>query len=307
MTQDMNTLSWIAVDWGTSHLRLWLMDDQNKILRHITSDLGMGCLKPDQFETTLVELVGEVLPAQGRIPVICCGMAGSRQGWAEAPYGNVPCAPPSIDQATQVKTDDPRLQVFILPGIKQLPAADVMRGEETQIAGFLAGSPDFDGVICLPGTHCKWVHISAGEVVSFRTFMTGELFALICNNSVLRHSVGEDGWDAEAFEAAVSDAISRPSAVSGNLFSIRAESLLCDLDSAVARSRISGLLIGIELAAARPYWLGQDVVIVGESGIATAYGSALTQQGAMARSVTAEDMTLNGLRAAQAKLMEITP
>lgn len=307
MTQDMNTLSWIAVDWGTSHLRLWLMDDQNKILQHITSDRGMGSLRPDQFEATLVDLVGEVLPAQGRIPVICCGMAGSRQGWSEAPYGKVPCAPPSIDQATRVKTDDPRLQVFILPGIKQLPAADVMRGEETQIAGFLAGSPDFDGVICLPGTHCKWVHISAGEVVSFRTFMTGELFALICNNSVLRHSVGEDGWDAEAFEAAVSDAISRPSAVSGNLFSIRAESLLCDLDSAAARSRISGLLIGIELAAARPYWLGQDVVIVGESGIANAYGSALAQQGAMVRNVTAENMTLNGLSAAYDKLVEMTP
>jgi len=307
MTKDLENPSWIAADWGTSHLRLWLMDDQNKVLRHIGSDRGMSTLQSDQYEATLLDLIGDALPAQGTLPVVCCGMAGSRQGWAEAAYGKVPCPPPSIDQATRVKTDDPRLQVFILPGIKQLPAADVMRGEETQIAGFLAGSSDFDGVICLPGTHCKWVHISAGEVVSFRTFMTGELFALICNNSVLRHSVGEDGWDADAFEAAVSDAISRPSAVSGNLFSIRAESLLCDLDSAVARARISGLLIGIELAAARPYWLGQDVVIVGESGIASAYGSALKQQGAMARNVTAEDMTLNGLRAAYDKLVEITP
>jgi len=306
VNSEANTLSWIAADWGTSHLRLWLMDDQNKVLHHVSSDRGMSTLTSDQYESTLIDLIGDALPEQGNIPVVCCGMAGSRQGWLEAPYTKVPCAPPSIGEATQVATKDPRLSVYILPGIKQLPVADVMRGEETQIAGFLFENPDFDGVICLPGTHCKWVHISAGEVVSFRTFMTGELFALICDKSVLRHSVGEEGWDAEAFETAVSDAISRPSAVSGNLFSIRAESLLCDLGSAAARSRISGMLIGIELAAARPYWLGQDVVIVGESGIATAYGSALAQQGAMARSVTAEDMTINGLSAAHAKLIEMT-
>ncbi|WIY25656.1 2-dehydro-3-deoxygalactonokinase [Parasedimentitalea psychrophila] len=303
----MENLNWIAVDWGTSHLRLWLMDDQHQVLQHIASARGMSSLRPEEFEPTLIALVGAALPEQGRIPVICCGMVGSRQGWAEARYSQAPCTPPSIDAATRVQTEDPRISVYLLPGIKQLPAADVMRGEETQIAGFLAVTPDFDGVICLPGTHCKWVHISAGEVVSFRTFMTGELFALICGASVLRHSVGDDGWDAEAFEAAVADAISRPSAVAGNLFSIRAETLLCDLGSAAARSRISGLLIGIELAAARPYWLGQDVVIVGESGIAAAYESGLAQQGAMARRVTAENMTLNGLRAARAKLAEMTP
>ena len=301
----MEHLNWIAVDWGTSHLRVWLMDEQDNVLQHLASDRGMSCLKPEEFETTLIKMVGDALPDQGNITVICCGMAGSRQGWAEAPYSKAPCTPPSIDAATRVSTKDPRISVFILPGIKQLPAADVMRGEETQIAGFLAENSDFDGVICLPGTHCKWVHISAGEVVSFRTFMTGELFSLICGSSVLRHSVDDDGWDTEAFDAAVSDAISRPAAIAGNLFSIRAESLLSGLSAAAARSRISGLLIGIELAAARPYRLGQDVVIVGETGIASAYETGLIQQGAMARRVTAENMTLNGLRAAHAKMVEI--
>ena len=186
MSTYEKNLSWIAADWGTSHLRLWLMDDQNKVLHHITSDRGMSTLKPDQYEATLIDLIGDALPDQGDIPVICCGMAGSRQGWAEAPYTKVPCAAPSIEEATPVKTAVSRLRVFILPGIKQLPTADVMRGEETQIAGFLAGTPDFDGVICLPGTHCKRVHISAGEIVSCRPFMNGALLALPCNNSVLR-------------------------------------------------------------------------------------------------------------------------
>ena len=80
MAQTMDNLSWIAADWGTSHLRLWLMDDQDKVLQHIGSDRGMACLKPAEFEATLIDLVGDALPDMGNIPVICCGMAGSRQG-----------------------------------------------------------------------------------------------------------------------------------------------------------------------------------------------------------------------------------
>jgi 2-dehydro-3-deoxygalactonokinase len=90
-------------------------------------------------------------------------------------------------------TKDPRLRVSILPGLKQAVPPDVMRGEETQIAGFLAAAPGFDGVLCLPGTHAKWVQISAEEVVSFRTFMTGELFDLLSTQSVLRHSIAGEG------------------------------------------------------------------------------------------------------------------
>ncbi len=112
-----------------------------------------------------------------------------------------------------------------------------MRGEEVQIAGYLASNPDFDGVICLPGTHSKWVEVSAGEVVSFRTFLTGELFSLLSNNSVLRHSIGT-GWDASAFEAAVSEAQSHPESLARSLFGLRAESLLADLPPDTARAPV---------------------------------------------------------------------
>jgi phosphonate metabolism protein PhnN/1,5-bisphosphokinase (PRPP-forming) len=94
-----------------------------------------------------------------------------------------------------------RLSVHVAPGLRQGKPADVMRGEETQIAGFLALNPNWDGVICLPGTHSKWVHISAGEVVSFQTFLTGEMFALLSQASVLRHGMQGDGWDDAAFDA----------------------------------------------------------------------------------------------------------
>ncbi|PWG17783.1 2-dehydro-3-deoxygalactonokinase [Salibaculum griseiflavum] len=298
------TPDWLAVDWGTSHLRVWLMGPDGAVLDQRRSDRGMGHLSRDQFEPALLALVGDALPDGGTVPVIVCGMAGSRQGWAEAPYATVPCAPPSIGAAVAVTTADPRLSVFIVPGIKQVSPPDVMRGEETQIAGFLVDDPGFDGVLCLPGTHCKWVHISAGEVVSFRTFMTGELFALLEQASVLRHSVKGGDWEADAFASAVEDAMSRPATVAAELFSIRAAALLEGVGPGPSRARLSGLLIGLELAGARPYWLGQDIRVVGAGGIAAAYHDALAAQGASVATVTGDGMALRGLRTAYETLRE---
>lgn len=288
------TPNWIAVDWGTSHLRLWPMGADDRPLRRIDSDLGMTRLTAADYEPTLLSLLGDDIP--DHLPVIICGMAGSRQGWAEAPYVATPCAVPM--SGPRVATQDPRLLVHILPGIKQMRPPDVMRGEETQIGGFLASEPGFDGILCLPGTHNKWVHISAREVVSFKTFMTGELFALLGDHSVLRHSLDREGWDAAAFAEAVSDTLSRPATLTSSLFALRADGLLNDTGADVARARLSGLLIGAELAAARPYWLGQDIVILGEDAVAEAYRAALSAQGAAARLVPAGDITLAGLTAA---------
>lgn len=290
---------WIGVDWGTSHLRVWLMAGASTVLEARTSDQGMSRLTPDAFEDVLVGLVGDVL-GDHPVPVICCGMVGSRQGWVEAAYRAVPCAPPGMDDATRVPTKDARLSVHVLPGVSQSRPADVMRGEETQIAGFVARNPGWDGVVCLPGTHTKWVHLSAGEIVSFQTYMTGEMFALLSGHSVLRHSVGATGWKEAAFAAAVDDAMARPQGVSATLFSLRAEALLNGLDPATARARLSGLLIGMELAGARPYWLGQPVVVMGEDTMAQAYVTALQAQAAEVRAVDVTEMTLAGLAAARA-------
>jgi 2-dehydro-3-deoxygalactonokinase len=237
-----------------------------------------------------------------RTPVVACGMVGSLQGWVEAPYLTAPTSPLNGTFA-QAVAGDPRISVHIIPGIKQPNPADVMRGEETQIAGFLRGEPSFDGVICLPGTHTKWAQISAGEIVSFRTFMTGELFDLIANRSVLRHSVGE-GWDADAFVDAISDTIGRPEALAGLLFRLRADDLLNGSAPEAARSRLSGLLIGAELAAARPYWLGQRILLIGNDKLSSHYATALEQQGAQTEIFDATSATLAGLCAAFEKIKE---
>ncbi len=291
---------WIAVDWGTSNLRAWAMG-QGGILAHAASDDGMGSLDRDGFEPALLRLITPWLTAD-RTEVIACGMVGSRQGWFEAPYRATPCTPLDSASLVTAPSRDTRIAVRLIPGLKQAKPADVMRGEEIQIAGVLALNPGFDGVICLPGTHSKWVHVSAGEVVSFQTFMTGELFALLSTQSVLRHGMTGGDWDDAAFDTALSDTLSRPERIGAKLFGLRAEGLIAGLDAGAARARLSGLLIGVELAASKPFWLGQEVAIVGSEALAKSYARALVTQGASPRLVPATDATLAGLTAARAQV-----
>lgn len=296
---------WIAVDWGTSNLRVWAMGPAG-VLDHASSDEGMGKLSRDGFEPALLRLIGPWL-SDGATPVIACGMVGSRQGWAEAPYRAVPCTPVAPGALLRVLTADPRIAVQIAPGLSQASPADVMRGEETQIAGVLALLPNFDGVLCLPGTHSKWAHISAGEVVSFQTYMTGELFALLSTQSVLRHGMADDGWDDAAFLQGFDDAYAKPEKISARLFSLRAEGLLAGLSADAARSRLSGLMIGIELAAAKPYWLGQRVVLIGADRLCDNYTRALAQLGLTAQRLDATACTLSGLATARGALKKVQP
>ncbi len=287
---------WIALDWGTSNLRAFAMTRGGDVLAERCSDQGMARLDQDGFEPALTALIaGWSLPSP--CTVIACGMVGSRQGWQEAPYRAVPCA--AIAEAlVRVHDCSDALQVWLIPGIKQNTPADVMRGEETQIAGFLALNPDWDGVICLPGTHSKWVHVSASEIVSFQTFMTGELFAAISAQTVLRHSLHGDELDADAFTETLSTILSRPERLASTLFSIRAADLLHGQSAAIARAQLSGALIGAELAAAKPYWLGQNVTLIGEDRLTDLYSFALKQQGVSAERSEAKTVTPAGLTAA---------
>ncbi len=293
---------WIAVDWGTSNLRVWAMGPEG-VLAEASSEAGMGSLQRDEFEPALLKLIGGWL-GEGGVPVLACGMVGARQGWAEAPYRAVPCAPVAKGELIPVLTHDPRLKVRIVPGLKQASPADVMRGEEVQIAGALSLLRDFDGILCLPGTHSKWAHISAGEVVSFQTFMTGEMFALLAGQSVLRHGIGA-GWDDTAFDSGLSDALSRPEKIAARLFSLRAEGLLNAMSPDSTRARLSGLLIGIELAAAKPYWLGQRVVLIGAPKLSAHYARALGAQGLKTETLDVTACTLSGLATARGLLQKV--
>ena len=300
----MSKAEWFAVDWGTSNLRVWVFDAENQLLDHVSSTQGMGALSSETFEPTLIELIDPYL-GQGVSPVICCGMVGAHQGWAEAAYMQVPCSAPDAKKALRVKSKDPRVDVRILPGLCQNTPADVMRGEETQIAGYLAKDPNFFGTLCLPGTHSKWTQISAEEIVSFRTFMTGELFALLSTQSVLRHALDTSEWSEDDYLEALNDAMSAPQQLSARLFALRADGLLHGLSPTAVRSRLSGYLIGLELAGAKPYWLGLDVVVIGDPKLTPLYTRALKAQGVSCLSQNGDEMTQAGLKAAYRVLKEV--
>ena len=292
---------WIALDWGTTHVRAWAMSAGGDVLANTHSASGMGTLGADGYAPALAVLTEEwELPQP--CPVLACGMVGARQGWVDAGYVAVPAAPLSTPP-TRVPDAPEQWRVRIVPGLSQTRPPDVMRGEETQIAGFLSLNPKFDGTLCLPGTHTKWVQISAGEVVSFQTAMTGEFYAALSKHTVLRHSIGT-GWDEGSFTEAVSDGMSRPEALAARAFQIRADALLNGLDAATAAARLSGLLIGVELAHARPYWLGMPAAIIGAPQLAARYAAALEAQGVRAIVARADACTLAGLKAAYAAWKE---
>ena len=285
---------WIACDWGTSNLRLWAMQGA-EVIEMRSSDRGMSAMSgPDDFADELARMT-EGWPA---LPVIACGMVGARQGWVEVPYRAAPC--PAIPALTPVPGDPGGRPVLIAGGVMQAQPPDVMRGEETQIAGVLAARPDFDGVICLPGTHTKWVRISAGEICHFMTVMTGEVYALLSQQSVLRHSLTEASTDPQiaAFADAVSNALSRPHQAWAQLFRLRAAGLIGKAAPGAADGALSGTLIGLDLGAARPYWLGEQVLIIGAPRLSALYASALEQQGAAPVTGDADTATRAGLHAA---------
>lgn len=291
---------WIAVDWGTSNLRLWAIGPQGQVLAERSSSDGMGGLTPEGFEPALLALAGDLLPDGQVTEVLICGMAGARQGWVEAPYAPVPC-PPAGGAPTPAPTRDPRLSVRILPGLSQADPADVVRGEETQIAGFLATEPGFEGTLCLPGTHTKWARVRDNQVVRFRTAMTGELFALLSTQSVLRHSVSTEGFSETAFTEGFDQAAAHPRELALDLFSIRPASLLADTSPEASRARLSGLLIGAELASVRDYWQDTPVVVIGAAALSQRYAAGLKRLGAQVRTSDHPALALEGLRAAQAR------
>jgi 2-dehydro-3-deoxygalactonokinase len=246
----MSEPCFIAVDWGTSSFRLWLMDAAGHVLGERRSDEGMMAAARTGFASVLQSHL-DALGAGTNVPAVICGMAGARQGWVEAGYIDTPAHLSDILDRAVVVGGEAR-DIRILPGIAQRDpiAPDVMRGEETQLLGAL-GLAVADNDVCMPGTHSKWVRVRGGTVERFATFMTGELFSAIARDTILSHAVAGAGEtdDADAFRAAVAEAFEAPELAANLLFRVRARQLLFGGSAQAARETISGTLIGLELAA----------------------------------------------------------
>ncbi|MDP0596192.1 MAG: 2-dehydro-3-deoxygalactonokinase [SAR86 cluster bacterium] len=293
---------WIAADWGTTHMRAWAIDKKGEVLAYSESNEGMKDLQQNEFEPVLLRLIENWLDNKKITPVMACGMVGARQGWVETPYLKTPCVPIDKTQLTVASTKDPRIQVNLVPGVMQHKPADIMRGEETQIAGFIKENPSFDGIVCLPGTHTKWVNVRAGQIEKFRTFMTGELFGVISNNTLIKHSIESEGWDQVSFDSGVIKGFDNPGLIASDLFSLRSESIVNDLDSNSARATLSGLLLGVELNGAISYWKDKKVILIGSELLTNNYQKGLKILGGESHAFSLEAATLSGLTSAYMEL-----
>lgn len=233
----------IAVDWGTSSLRAWRFDASGAVLEQHRSDQGLLKVAPGGFAAVLRSVVGEWL-RDGSV-VLMSGMVGSRQGWAEAPYVLAPSGAGELAGALIEVPFDCRCH--IVPGVmlRGSAAPDVMRGEETQLVG-LDDEHDGTGLVVLPGTHSKWVWREHGRITWFRTFMTGELFELLGQHSLLARSMAGEHIDATGFALGLAQART-PGGLLEKLFALRARWLCGELGADQQRGCLSGLLLGTEL------------------------------------------------------------
>jgi 2-dehydro-3-deoxygalactonokinase len=292
-----------AADWCTTRLRLWLLDAAGNVLAERRGDDGLIQARQAGFSAILEGHLAE-MAAPDTLPVIICGMVGSRQGWLEAPYVDTPAPIDAILKGAVRVPNQPR-DIRIVPGLAQrlTDAPDVMRGEETQLAG--AGlPPNGRHLVCMPGTHSKWVEVEDGAVAGFGTWPTGELFSLLATHSILRHSLGESpapvSPDNEIFRHACAAALEEGGDVAASLFAIRAASLLQDLQPTDAAARLSGLLIGGEIASARRrHGVGQEpVTLIASGALGALYQCAFDLAGLAIRPVDADDAVRKGLFAA---------
>ncbi|RPE66454.1 2-dehydro-3-deoxygalactonokinase [Pacificibacter maritimus] len=284
-------VDWIAVSCSDTSLQAWVFGSSGEILDELTESISSPAKATDIIDRVSPWLDKATTPH--RVSIIACGNIDHIPN-----YTCVPCAPlsaPILDGG--IKDDRATLQ--IISGISQASPADVLLGAQVQIAGFQAKFPKFDGVLLLPGPHSVWAHVSADEIVSFQSFMTGELMAIISQSSSLKSCLGDGFWDDRIFDDALSEALSRPERLAAKLLSLRADHLLGQAKGGSAKARLAGLLVGAELAAAKPYWLGQMVGVIGADALTEIYINALKSQGIAAQHADPTEMTKAGLALAR--------
>jgi len=286
----------VAVDWGTTSLRGALLDEAGKVLAEKGAPLGILNVPGGNFAGTFTAQFSEWMKEPGSLCLIS-GMAGSRQGWREAPYAACPAGLTDLTQ--RLHWIEPG-RIAIVPGlsVEQGGVPDVMRGEEVQIFGALRLTGLADGLFVLPGTHNKWVTVSGGRVTGFRTYMTGEFYGLLTQHSILSRTTEAD---APLDEAAFLDGVKRANNGDGllhNAFGARALALFERLAPAPSASYLSGLLIGEELRAQLP---AREVVLIGAPALTARYALALKQAGVATRTLGAE-ATWAGLAAVGEKV-----
>jgi len=297
----------ILVDWGTTNFRAWLVSADGAVLDQRDAALGIMQVSEGGFPAALDRQVGDWRSTHPGLPVLMSGMVGSRQGWAEVPYLSCPAS--AEDLSGGLLEVPGAAGVCIVPGVSyQGPDGrhDVIRGEEVQIFGALEDRARGRQVFCLPGTHSKWASVQDGRIDWFATSMTGEVYSVMVEHSILGRLMdapgqddpgrGDPGQDDGAPFRQGLELAAAPGGLLNHLFAVRAEGLFGAVPGAGLRSYLSGIVIGHEVRAmcgiARPEG---PVTLIGRPDMTRLYTEAIELSGPSTRVVTSQDATLKGL------------
>ena len=280
----------IAADWGTTNRRAYLVSGEGRCVDEMEDGKGVLSVAAGGFG----DAVAEIRQRLGDKPLLLAGMVGSNRGWVEAPY--VPCPADIEDIANALAWPEER--TAIVPGVSWRSGddADVMRGEETQILGALAaGLVQPDALVCHPGTHNKWVRLEGGRITRFTTVMTGELFNLLKEHSILADQLQDQAEPDAAFERGVRKGLNG-AAITSELFTVRAKFALGER-TADGSSYASGLLIGSDVCAGLALAeAGAQPVLIGRPDLTRLYAAALTIAGRKAIELDGEEAFLAGAK-----------
>ncbi|WP_167505770.1 2-dehydro-3-deoxygalactonokinase [Desulfosediminicola flagellatus] len=286
----------IALDWGTTSFRAYFLNEHGNILCKVNSEAGILCIENGKFLQTLCQQLKQLGTISPGTPIVAAGMITSRQGWVETDYVECPASPEDLALNLSHLDTEPLGRIWFVPGVKQLtPHPDIMRGEETQLAGITQSG---DQVVILPGTHSKWVNLHDGILTSFSTFMTGDLFNAVRNHTILR-AITTASWSPVSFRKGVDEgynSIGKGKGLLSSLFQTRVKDILGLSEDAGTESYLSGILIGTEIGEALKagYTPTGTVCVLAEPHLTELYLSALEQFGITAQSAPA-DVSAYGL------------
>jgi len=263
----------IAVDWGTTNRRAYRLDSSGQCVDEFEDDGGVLTVPAGGFP----DAVAQIRQRLGDHPLLLAGMIGSNRGWKEAPY--VPCPAGLDDLAAKLAWAGER--EAIVPGVSYIGdgRADVMRGEEVQLLGAVAaGLVDPMGLVCHPGTHNKWATLRHGKIDRFQTVMTGELYSLLKEHSILSDLLQRDVQVNDVFKEAARHAIDHE-ALPADLFGVRARVLLGEAKKEDAACYTSGLLIGADVRIGLSIPTGAQIAVIGRPELTRLYAAAIATTG----------------------------
>lgn len=276
----------IAVDWGTTNRRAYLVENA-RCQREFEDGRGILSVSRGEFEAAIAEIRGKL----GEKPMLLAGMIGSNRGWVEAPYVSCPAGLDELASGLVRIGED----IVIVPGVALSGKRfDVMRGEEVQLLGAVeSGEIPADCLVCHPGTHNKWVRVAGGRIESFRTVMTGELFNLLRDRSILSEILTEPAVAGAAFRDGVNHGLSG-AGITAELFEARARYLLGDIGAKDGASFVSGLLIGEDVHVGLADRDNRRVIVMGRPELTNLYSAALAECGVECGEVDGESAFIAG-------------